>query len=353
MNTFGTHFRLTTFGESHGAALGGIIDGMPGGIKLDMQRILSMLDRRRTGRDTLTSQRREEDVPEILSGVTDDGVTLGTPIGFIFRNRDARSGDYREVEHCYRPNHADYCYEQRYGLRDARGGGRSSARETVCRVMGGALAMQALLCQYPDLTIEARVTSVGGVGYDDVLRLLSVNVADTHLPYDEKTEEDMRQVVATARDNHDSVGGVVTCLIKGLPAGIGNPVFGKLHSMLASAMMGINAAKGFEYGLGCEMADRRGSEVLDMFNRGFEPTLTTTNFSGGIQGGISTGMPVFFSVCFKPTPTISRPLEMPDRDGNLSVVCVKGRHDPCVALRAPVIVESMAALTLADLTLCK
>ncbi|MDE5773288.1 MAG: chorismate synthase [Muribaculaceae bacterium] len=353
MNTFGTNFRLTTYGESHGAALGGIVDGMPPGVKLDMQSIQSMLDRRRTGRDTLTSQRREEDVPEILSGITGDGVTLGTPIGFIFRNKDARSGDYREVEHRYRPNHADYCYEQRYGLRDARGGGRSSARETVCRVMGGALAMQALHSRYPALTIEARVTSVGGVGYDDVLRLLSENATDTRLPYDEKLEEDMRQAVAATRDRHDSVGGVVTCLVKGLPAGVGNPVFGKLHAVLAAAMMSINAAKGFEYGLGCELAASHGSEVLDMFNPGFVPTLTSTNYSGGIQGGISNGMPIFFSVYFKPTPTISRPLEMPDEDGNLSELCVKGRHDPCVALRAPVIVESMAALTLADLTLIR
>lgn len=351
MNTFGLNFRLTTFGESHGPALGGIVDGMPPGIRIDMEAIQAMLDRRRTGRDILTSQRREEDIPEILSGISPEGMTLGTPIGFIFRNRDVRSGDYHEVEHRYRPNHADYSYEQRYGIRDFRGGGRSSARETVCRVMGGALALQAISRDYPDISIHARVTAVGDTGYPDVLRILSENVRHPELPYNEEIESGMRNAVAAARDASDSVGGVVTCLVTGVPAGVGNPVFGKLHAMLASAMMSVNAAKGFEYGLGREMAFSRGSEVMDTFSPGFKPTVTRTNYSGGIQGGISNSMPIFFSVYFKPTPTVSRPTDMPDRDGVISEVIVKGRHDPCVALRAPVIVEAMAALVLADVLL--
>ncbi|MDE5552693.1 MAG: chorismate synthase, partial [Muribaculaceae bacterium] len=300
MNTFGVNFRLTTFGESHGPALGGIVDGMPPCIQLDMDRIQAMLDRRRTGRDILTSQRREEDIPEILSGVSPAGVTLGTPIGFIFRNRDARSGDYREVECHYRPNHADYAYEQRYGIRDARGGGRSSARETVSRVMGGALALQALSHYYPDIEIQAKVTAVGRTGYPDVLRKLSEDVIHPELPDDEEVEMAMRNAVASAREDNDSVGGVVTCLVKGVPAGVGNPVFGKLHALLSAGVMSINAAKGFEYGLGHEMSFSRGSEVLDNFSPGFEPTVTGSNFSGGIQGGISNSMPIFFSVYFKP-----------------------------------------------------
>ncbi len=351
MNTFGTKFRLTTFGESHGVALGGIVDGMPPRIHLDMEEIQCMIDRRRTGRDLLTSQRKESDVPEILSGVNSDGVTLGTPIGFIFRNTDARSGDYSELEHRFRPNHADYAYMQRYGIRDARGGGRSSARETVSRVMGGALALQALHSVCPDLVIEAKVTAAGRAGYDDVMLKLSESGADACLPDDENVEAAIRAEVEAARADQDSVGGAVTCLIKGLPAGLGTPVFGKLQSLLAGAMLSINAAKGFEYGLGMEMSRCRGSEVTDMFMPGFTPAVTATNYSGGIQGGITNGMPVFFSVYFKPTPTISRPLMMPDESGRLSEITAKGRHDPCVALRAPVIIEAMTALVLADLIL--
>lgn len=351
MNTFGTKFRLTTFGESHGVALGGIVDGMPPRIRLNMDEIQRMIDRRRTGRDILTSQRKESDIPEILSGVNAEGVTLGTPIGFIFRNTDARSGDYNVLEHHFRPNHADYAYMKRYGIRDARGGGRSSARETVSRVMGGALALQALHSVYPDLVIDAKVTAAGRAGYDDVLRKLSESGADASLPEEECVEAAIRSEVEDARENQDSTGGAVTCLVKGLPAGLGTPVFGKLHSLFAGAMLSINAAKGFEYGLGREMSRCRGSEVTDMFMPEFYPSVTATNFSGGIQGGISTGMPVFFSVYFKPTPTISRPLMMPDEEGRLSEITVNGRHDPCVALRAPVIVEAMTALVLADLIL--
>lgn len=351
MNTFGKNFRLTTFGESHGPAMGGVVDGMPSGVRFDMEFIQSMIDRRRTGRDQLTSQRRETDIAEILSGVSRDGLTLGTPIGFIFRNTDARSSDYSEVETHFRPNHADYAYEQRYGIRDPRGGGRASARETVCRVMGGAIAMLWLREIIPGLTIEAKVTAIGEKGYPDVLRHLAEAGGEASLPHDDTIEEQMRDVVANAKERLDSVGGIVTCLVKGIPPGLGNPVFDKLSARLADAMMSINAAKGFEFGLGAEASASCGAEILDLFSPDFRPFVTTTNFSGGAQGGISNGMPVFFSVHFKPTPTISRPLPMPDAEGKLSEIAVKGRHDPCVAMRAPVIVEAMAVMTIADLLL--
>lgn len=346
MNTTGNNFRLTTFGESHGSAVGGIVDGMPPMVRLDMDRIMAMIDRRRTGRDPLTSARREADVPEILSGVTPDGVTLGTPIGFIFRNSDARSADYGDLKERYRPNHADYTYDCRYGIRDYRGGGRASARETVSRVMGGALAMEWL--RGFGITIEAKVTRVGTVGYDDIAATMSRAGCGAQLPDDDAVETAMRDCVDRARRDLDSVGGAVTCLVRNLPAGIGAPVFGKLHATLAAGIMSINAAKGFEYGIGSKCSSLRGSEMLDLFNPGFSPAPVSTNYSGGVQGGISNGMPLFFTVSFKPTPTISRPVEMPDAGGELKEVAATGRHDPCVALRAPVIVEAMTALAVAD-----
>lgn len=351
MNTTGNMLRLTTFGESHGPALGGVLDGMPGGLRLDMERVCGMIDRRRTGRDPLTSQRREADKPEILSGLSRDGVTLGTPIGFIFRNTDARSRDYSDVETHFRPNHADFAYEARYGIRDPRGGGRASARETLCRVAGGAMALQLLERLVPGIEIEAAVTAVGKAGYPDLLGRLAAAGASAALPHDEAVESAMRECVARAREDSDSVGGTVTCLIKGLPAGVGNPIYDKLSARLAEAMVGINAVKGIEFGLGAEAAAHRGTEVLDLYNENFTPAVCSSNFSGGIQGGISNGMPIFFSVHFKPTPTIARGLPMPDADGKLTEICVKGRHDPCVALRAPVVVEAMAALTICDLVL--
>lgn len=346
MNTIGRNFRLTTFGESHGPGLGGVIDGMPPGIPVDMDEVSLMLERRRTGRSRLTSQRLESDMPSVLSGISPEGLTLGTPIGFTFANADAHSGDYKAIEECFRPNHADFSYNSRYGIRDPRGGGRSSARETVCRVFGGAVAMQWL--KRAGITFESKVTSVGTAGYPDLLNELAVAGADCKFPNEEITEARMLEEVENARRDCDSVGGRVTCLVKGLPAGLGSPVFNKLQADLAAAMMGINAAKGFEYGIGAGAADMRGSEMLDLFNEGFRPAPTQTNYAGGILGGISTGMPVFFNVCFKPTPTISRSLPMPDAKGQLAEVRVTGRHDPCVALRAPVIVEAMAALVIAD-----
>ena len=349
MNTLGKNFRLTTFGESHGPAMGGVIDGMPSGVKIDIDEVGRMIDRRRTGRSALTSQRREADIPEILSGVNEGGLTLGTPIGFIFRNTDARSADYSELEDHYRPNHADYTYDARYGLRDARGGGRASARETVNWVMGGAIAMQWLKTLGVEIT--ARLTQVGASGYSNPVELLGQDPVSGGIPFDESVEEAMLREVEDAKNALDSVGGRVTCVVKGIPAGLGAPVFGKLQARLAEAMMSLNAVKGFEYGIGARAASKRGSEMIDRFNPGFTPLPFATNYAGGALGGISTGMPVYFNLYFKPTPTIGRPLEMARRDGGIDTVAARGRHDPCVAMRAPVIVEALAAMTVADLML--
>ncbi|MDE6811611.1 MAG: chorismate synthase [Muribaculaceae bacterium] len=349
MNSLGTLLRLTTFGESHGAAMGGILDGLPAGTRIDMEEVQKMIDRRRTGVDPLTSQRRETDIPEVLSGISEDGVTLGTPIGFIFRNSDARSRDYGDLADHYRPNHADFTYDLKYNIRDYRGGGRASARETVNWVMGGALSAQWLSTL--GISVEARLTQAGAAGYSDPFRLMRETPEISRFQTDPLIESAMRDEIEWVRKDCDSVGGRVSCVIRGLPAGIGNPVFDKLQARLASAMMSINAAKGFEYGLGALSSEKRGSEILDHFNVNFNPLPFNTNFSGGILGGISTGMPVYFNVWFKPTPTISRPLPMADKNGQLKNVKVEGRHDPCVAMRAPVIVESLALLTVGDMIL--
>lgn len=325
MNTFGRNLRLTTFGESHGKAMGGILDGMPGGVKIDMDVIIRETSRRRPGQSHLVTARDEKDIPELLSGLTDDMVTLGTPIGFIVRNTDHRSSDYGEMARLYRPNHADFTYDMRYGLHEARGGGRASARETLNWVIGGAIARQIPLMK--DISIHAKVTAVGGVS---------------------GTQEVLAAVVEDAMKRGDSVGGVVECCIQGVPAGIGNPVFGKLHARLAHAMMSINAAKGFEYGDGFAAASEFGTEQADIFYRKDGNIKTLTNHSGGIQGGISNGMPLTFKVAFKPTPTLLRDIETVDKEGNRRILKGKGRHDPCVALRAVPVVEAMAALVLAD-----
>lgn len=325
MNTFGKKLRLTTFGESHGKAMGGILDGMPGGIKLDMDIILRETARRRPGQNHLVTARNEKDIPEILSGVTDDMVTLGTPIGFIVRNTDQRSGDYEEMADLYRPNHADFTYDMRYGLHEPRGGGRASARETLNWVIGGAIARQ--IPAMKEISINAKIVSIGGV---------------------EGNQQELESVVEKAMMERDSVGGVVECLIEGVPAGLGNPIFGKLHARLAQAMMSINAAKGFEYGDGFSAASMRGSEHADFFINRNGRIETATNHSGGIQGGISNGMPIVFRVAFKPTPTLLRDIETIDKHGEYKILKGKGRHDPCVAIRAVPVVEAMAALVIAD-----
>ncbi len=325
MNTFGRNLRLTTFGESHGKAMGGILDGMPGGVKIDMDVILRETARRRPGQSHLVTARNEKDIPELLSGVTDDMVTLGTPIGFIVRNTDQRSGDYGEMASLYRPNHADFTYDMRYGLHEARGGGRASARETLNWVIGGGIARQ-LSCM-KGISVNAKVISIGGISGSD---------------------EELASVVEEAMKRGDSVGGVVECTIEGVPAGVGNPVFGKLHARLAQAMMSINAAKGFEYGDGFEAASMYGTEHADIFMSKDGKIITKTNHSGGIQGGISNGMPIVFRVAFKPTPTLLRDIETVDKEGNDKILKGKGRHDPCVALRAVPVVEAMAVLVIAD-----
>lgn len=347
MNTIGYNLRLTTFGESHGVAMGGILDGLPAGVAVDMEEIQRMIDRRRTGVNPLTSQRKETDVPEILSGVSPEGLTLGTPIGFIFRNSDARSKDYGDLAVHFRPNHADYTYDRKYGIRDHRGGGRASARETVNWVMGGALAAQWL--RTLGISVEARLTQVGGIGYEDPFRSMRDMPEVSAFPFSRETEDGMKAEVEAARKDGDSVGGRVSCVIKGLPSGLGNPMFAKFQARIAEAMLSLNAVKGFEYGEGMESASRRGTEMLDLFAEGLAPMPCLTNHAGGTLGGITTGMPFYFNVWFKPTPTISRPLPMADADGNIHEICVKGRHDPCVAMRAPVIVEALCLLVVGDM----
>lgn len=308
MNTFGHLFRLTDFGESHGPAIGGIIDGMPAGIVFDEGLLEAEMRRRRPG-GPAASPRKEDDTVEVLSGIY-RGFTTGAPIGFIIRNRDARPEDYASFRGNYRPNHADYTYAAKYSrFNDPRGGGRSSARQTACRVVAGAFAKMALAKLLPALEIRAVL-------------------------------EQTLESIMDARSRGDSIGGSVACTIAGIPAGIGEPVYGKLHARLAEAMMSINAAHGFEYGDGFALADARGSEVMDEFFTDTDGTIRTrTNHSGGIQGGISNGMPIVFRVAFKPTPTF--PAAVPNG-------AKAGRHDPCVALRAVPVVEAMAAITVLD-----
>lgn len=324
MNTFGTLFRLTDFGESHGVAIGGVVDGMPAGITIDFDDIQHQLDRRKPGQSPLTTARNESDKVQFLSGIF-EGRTTGTPIGFIIPNKDSRSKDYENIRHTFRPNHADYTYSAKYGLRDHRGGGRSSARETAIRVVGGALAQQALALH--GISVEARAIQIGGTANPDMFE----------------------QEILAAKKDRDSVGGVIECIISGVCPGLGEPIFGKLQAMLASAMMSINAAKGFEYGDGFNAASCRGSQQADNFHIGDNGRVCTrTNHSGGIQGGISNGEDIVFRVAFKPVATIARQLETITDDGMPTLLEVTGRHDPCVIPRAIPVVESMAAMTILD-----
>lgn len=326
MNTFGQTLTLTTFGESHGPAIGGIIDGLPAGIAVDRQLVAVFMARRRPGASALVSGRAETDRVEILSGISDDGRSLGTPIGFIIPNTDSRPRDYDNLKDVFRPNHADFTYQMKYGLRDHRGGGRASARETAVRVAAAAIVYPLLLKE--GITVGARLETVGG-----------------------RPASEAEEVIKAAREAGDSVGGTVSCTITGLPPGIGEPIFDKLQARLAYAMLGIPAVKGFEYGDGFAASAMHGSEHADIFTREDGRTVTRTNHSGGIQGGISNGMPVTMRVAFKPTPSIARPLETVDKEGNHTTVMMEGRHDPCVALRGVPVVQAMAILTVADLLL--
>ncbi|MCH5228427.1 MAG: chorismate synthase [Muribaculaceae bacterium] len=351
MNTFGKNLRVTTFGESHGVAIGGVIDGFPSGFKINFEELQKEIDKRSPGSSQLVSQRKESDKPEFLSGLTEDGITLGSPIGFIIRNSDHRSTDYSEVAHKYRPNHADYTYDLKYGLRDYRGGGRASARETANWVVAGALAYQWL--QQFGIIISAELTGAGNI---DFSQKLSMDLAEKpsealSLELPDEIKEKISEEISSAKNSGDSVGGTVTCLIQNVPGGIGNPVFDKLHADIAKTMMSINAAKGFEYGIGFSASRLRGSEVLDIFTSLDKKVVTKTNYSGGIQGGISNGMPIYFNVAFKPTPTIMRNVETINDEYDSTVLQMKGRHDPCVAVRAVPVVKALAALVMADFLL--
>ena len=332
MNTIGKILILTTFGESHGPAMGGVLDGMPAGVKIDMEALQRFVDRRRTGQTTGSSSRDEKDRVEVLSGIW-QGETLGTPIGFVVRNTDAHSEDYKELTSVYRPNHADFTWQAKYGIRDPRGGGRASARETVARVVAGGIAIQALATL--GITIEASISSLG------------------HHSRDAKScvsTEELERVIAEG----DTLGGIVSCTVKGVPAGLGEPVFGKLHAQLAAAMMSIPSVHGFEYGDGFAMATKRGSEVMDVFEKRPDGSIgTMTNHSGGIQGGISNGEDIVMRIAFKPVPTLMRPIDTVDHDGNAVTLQPRGRHDVCVVPRALPIVEAMAALVILDAYLLK
>ncbi len=346
-NTFGNLFRLTSFGESHGAGIGGVIDGYPAGIEIDLDFIQSELARRRPGQSAITTGRKEEDKVEFLSGLF-EGKSTGTPIGFIVRNTNQHSGDYENIRDVYRPSHADYTYTLKYGLRDHRGGGRSSARETIARCVGGALAKLAL--KRLGITLYAYTSQVGPIRLERDYRLYDAGKAESNAvrcPDPEKARE-MEALIAEVKKAGDTVGGVITCVIQGCPAGLGQPVFGKLHAALGHAMLSINAAKGFEYGEGFEGAACKGSEQNDLFYSRDGKVATRTNHSGGIQGGISNGEDIYFRVAFKPVATLLMEQPTVDRNNRETVVKAQGRHDPCVLPRAVPIVEAMAAMTLLD-----
>lgn len=350
MNTLGQILTLTTFGESHGAAIGGVVDGFPAGITIDTGYVSSCMQRRRPGQSTVTTGRQEKDEVEFLSGLL-DGVSTGAPIAFIIRNTDQHSSDYDELKEVFRPSHADYAWEQRYGIRDWRGGGRSSARVTAPICVAGALAMLAFRKLLPELEITAFTSQIGPYSTDasrDLYYASAVTVSNPVRCPDPEIAARMEEYIHELRKAQDSVGGCVTCIVRGFPAGIGNPVFDKLESSLAGAMLGINAAKGFEYGDGFQSASQLGSQHNDAFRMENGIITTDSNHSGGIQGGISNGQPIRFRVAFKPTPTIGREQQTVTRSGQETTISAKGRHDPCVVPRAVPVVEALTALVLLD-----
>jgi chorismate synthase len=346
-NSFGTIFRLTTFGESHGMAIGGILEGCPAGLKINQGFIQEELNRRRPGQSVITSQRMEPDHVEICSGIFED-ITTGAPIGFFIRNEDQKPRDYSHLKDTYRPSHADFTYEKKYGVRDYRGGGRSSARETACRIVGGAIA-KLLLDRY-HITVHAFVKQVGTVKLEKDFDQLDLTKTDSNIVRcpDSAAATRMIAQIEEARKDGDTLGGIIQCVIQNPPIGLGEPVFDKLHAVLAHAMMSINAVKGFEIGSGFNSVHFKGSELNDLFSAEMNEPLTRTNNSGGIQGGITNGMPVYFNVAFKPVATVMKAQQSVNREGMEVTVEGKGRHDPCVLPRAVPIVESMAALVMAD-----
>lgn len=341
-NSFGNLFKLTTFGESHGDAIGGIIDGCPAGLELDFEAIQKEMNRRKPGQSEIVTQRKEPDVVKFLSGIF-EGQTTGTPIGFIIENTNQKSKDYSHIKDVYRPSHADYTYEKKYGIRDYRGGGRSSARETASRVVAGAIAKQL----FSSIKINAYTSSVGNLFLEKPYQELDFNKIEANAVRcpDEAVAEQMIAKIKTIKKEGDTIGGTVTCVIQNVPVGLGEPVFDKLHAELGKAMLSINAVKGFEYGSGFCGAQMKGSAHNDLFN---EDGTTKTNLSGGIQGGISNGMDIYFRVAFKPVATIIQKQNTIDNQGNIKEMQGKGRHDPCVVPRAIPIVEAMAALVIAD-----
>ncbi|WP_185869476.1 chorismate synthase [Blattabacterium cuenoti] len=348
-NTFGKLFRVSTFGESHGVAMGGVIDGCPSGIKLDFKEIQYELNRRKPGQSSIVTQRNEPDKVDFLSGIFENKTT-GTPIGFIIYNKDHKSDDYKHIQEIYRPSHSDFTYENKYGIRDYRGGGRSSARETICRVVAGSIAKQLI----KNITITSYVSSVGDISvnksYKDLdLSKNSIEKSIIRCP-DPEISEKMIYKINKIKNKGDTIGGTITCVIKNVPIGIGEPVFNKLHAELGKAMLSINAVKGFEYGSGFLGTKLTGSQHNDLF---YSNGKTETNFSGGIQGGISNGMDIYFKIAFKPVATIMKKQKTIDKHGNVIFMEGKGRHDPCVLPRAIPIVESMTALVLVNYCMYK
>lgn len=349
-NSFGDLFRITTFGESHGKAIGVIVDGCPSNIEIDEAFIQSELDKRKPGQSKITTQRKESDTAQILSGVF-EGKSTGTPISIVIPNEDQRSKDYSHIADKYRPSHADYTYQMKYGIRDYRGGGRSSARETAARVAAGAIAK--LFLKQQGIEIFAHVSGVGqieapNVDSSDLNLLLETRESNIVRCADPATANEMIDFIDNIRKNGDTVGGRISTIIRGVPAGLGEPVFDRLHAELGKAMLSINAVHGFEYGSGFEGSRMRGSEHNDVFTTENDKVVTKTNFSGGIQGGISNGMDITFKVAFKAVATIMRDQETLNQAGEETTISGKGRHDPCVVPRAVIIVEAMAALVIAD-----
>jgi len=346
-NTYGNKFRITTFGESHGKAIGVTIDGCPAGVEIDEEFIQSELNRRKPGQSKITTQRQEGDKAEILSGIF-EGKSTGTPLAIVIYNEDQKSKDYAHIADKFRPSHADYTYWEKYGIRDYRGGGRSSARETAARVAAGAIAK--LVLNHIKVEITAYVSQVGNLTLKKSYTELNLSNTENNIIRcpDENMADQMIALIDQTRKNKDTIGGVVTCVIKGTPVGLGEPVFDKLHAELGKAMLSINAVKGFEYGSGFEGVKMTGSEHNDIFENIDGKIVTKTNHSGGIQGGISNGQDIFFNVAFKPVATIMKDQKSIDKNGAETVVTGKGRHDPCVVPRAVPIVEAMAAIVIAD-----
>jgi len=342
MNTFGNIFKITTFGESHGVAIGGIIDGCPSGISLDLSTIQIDLNRRKPGQSSIVSQRKEADKVQFLSGIF-EGKTTGTPIGFMIQNTNQKSQDYTDIKDSFRPSHADFVYEKKYGNRDYRGGGRSSARETANWVVAGAVAKQVL----PEIKITAFVSSVGKIFIDKPYQDLDFSLIESNpvrCP-DIKIAKKMEDYIKEIRKEGDTIGGTIMCVVQNVPIGLGEPVFNKLHAELGKAMLSINAVKGFEFGSGFCSTTMKGSEHNDLYN---QDGTTKSNLSGGIQGGISNGMDIYFRVAFKPVATILKPQELLKNNNTIEKQQLTGRHDPCVVPRAVPIVEAMTALVLAD-----